>query len=521
MGYPSHLKNIRMAKPNLLNSIKLSKPKKSLFDLSHDVKLSCNMGMVIPVMCKEVVPSDRVQCSQEALVRLQPMVAPMMHRCDISFHTFFVPSRILWPNFDKWITNQKVAGVLPAAPTVNIGPLVGEPVDVGSLLDYFGLPLSSGAAIAETISALPLAAYQMIYNEYYRDQNLQPEIPFELIDGDNTANADLFILRKRAWEHDYFTAAAPSAQAGAAVDLPLGTITLHDTWETEGTPRFTVAGGAFTTGDVRQDGATPKIEIGIPTDKQAYDPDGTLITEPTTINDLRTAFRLQEWLEKSMRGGKRLFENILIFFGLRSPDARMQRPEYIYGTKTPIQISEVLNTTGTDEAPQGTMAGHGVAVVQPKTGTYSIQEWGYVITVMSVLPKTAYQQGIERMWLKNADPMQYYWPQFDHLGEQEIQNKELYAYTATGSETFGYIPRYAEYKFANSRVAGDFRTTLDFWHMGRIFAAQPSLNSDFVTSDPTHRVFAVTDPEEAKLLIHVYNKLRLIRPMSKYSTPTF
>ncbi|AXH76885.1 MAG: major capsid protein [Microviridae sp.] len=506
-----------MAKPNLLNSIKISSPKKSVFDLSHDVKLSCSMAELVPVMCLEVVPSDRIQCSQEALVRLQPMVAPMMHRCDVSFHTFFVPSRLLWPNFEKFITNQKVAGSIPAFPTVNIAeaPGDGHNVNTGDLADYLGLPLTDGTTEPETVSAMPFAAYQLIWNEYYRDQNNQDETDVVLLDGDNTANADLWTLQKRAWEHDYFTAAAPTAQAGDPVNLPLGTFNDVSVKINDGV----FAGGITLEGvpsDVIVQPDTPNDTVD-----SMYAQTSELQSQSTNINDLRTAFRLQEWLEKSMRGGRRLFENILVFFGLRSPDSRLQRPEYIYGSKSPIQISEVLNTTGTDDAPQGTMAGHGVSVVQPKNGTYNVQEWGYVITIMSVLPRTAYQQGIHRMWLKYKDPMQTYWPQFDHLGEQEIEKRELYAYTLASDDLFGYIPRYAEYKFMNNRVAGEFRTSLDFWHMGRKFSAVPALNADFIVADPTTRVFAVEDPDTDTLLVHVYNKVRAIRPMSKFSTPTF
>lgn len=500
---------------NLLNSVKMTRPKASVFDLSEDVKLSCNMGELIPVYVKDVVPSDKFRISNEALVRLQPMVAPMMHRCDISFHTFFVPYRILWPNFDKWITNQKVAGALPAHPYVTIK--TENPVTKGSLMDYMGLPLSGAMSPDANVNIDPgaLAAYQMVYNEYYRDQNLIDPVNFELIDGDNTANVDLFIKRKRAWEHDYFTACAPTAQAGEAVELPLAGMSdvpiLFNNVSgvtLEGVPTDVVV----------EAGVNPDINPD-----SLYAATSTIEAQSTTINDLRTAYRLQEWLEKSMRGGKRLFENILVFFGLRSPDSRLQRPEYISGSKTAIQISEVLNTTGTTEAPQGTMAGHGLSVVNPKDGVYHAKEWGFIITVMSIMPRTAYQQGISRMWSKITDPMQIYWPQFDHLGEQEVLNQEIFAYQGAGAneETFGYLPRYSEYKVAFNRVAGEFRDTLDFWHMGRIFESAPALNQQFIEADPTHRVFAVTDPEEQKILCHVYNKVTAIRPMSKYSTPTF
>lgn len=512
-----------MAKPNLLNSIKVTSPKMSGFDMSHDVKLSGNMGKLIPVACIECVPSDRIQISQEALVRLAPMVAPMMHRCDVSFHNFFVPTRLVWPNFDKWITNQKVGGALPAFPTINFGDSgIAFPVAAGQLADYMGIPISGDPLYTEfeTVSAVPFAAYQMIYNEYYRNQVTENEVLFELSDGDNTAGPiglSLTQLRDRAWEHDYFTAAAPEAQAGDPVSIPVlqNFPDVAVKVDQAGYPTGTVLTG--TPSNVPVDEGTPTPGLGsIYAETSELNP-----STPTTINDLRTAFRLQEWLEKSMRGGRRLFENILIFFGLRSPDMRMQRPEYIGGSKSAIQISEVLNTTGTEDAPQGTMAGHGVAVAQPKNSTYKVQEWGYVITIMSVMPKTAYQQGIPRHFLKHTDPMQIYWPQFDHLGEQEIAIRELFAYSTDSDVTFGYIPRYSEYKFMNSRVCGEFATTLDFWHMGRIFDVPPFLNSSFVLANPTHRVFAVTDENVHKLWMHVYHKIKMIRPMSKYSTPTF
>lgn len=505
---------------NLFNSVKYTRPKKSVFDLSHDVKLSCNMGELIPTMLMECVPSDKVKLGCESLLRFAPLVAPMMHRVDVSMHYFFVPSRLLWLHWEKFITNTPLTegGALPAFPTLD---LEDTHTQNGSLPDYMGIPLLDSPNTA-TVNAMPFAAYQMVYNEYYRDQNLQDEVDFALLDGDNTPNiASLLQKRKRAWEHDYFTACLPFAQKGEAVTIPIVGFQDVPVWRNEGippVPAATTLTGAPSSIVVTTQDAEPGSPVA---PEQLFAETSELDAQSATINDLRRAFKLQEWLEKAARGGSRYFESILSFFGLRSPDSRLQRPEYITGTKSPVQISEVLNSTGTAEAPQGSMAGHGVSVTQGKYGNYTCQEHGYIIGIMSIMPKTAYQDGLHRMWSKTVDPFQYYFPQFDHIGEQEVLQKEVFLGTLTPNATFGYVPRYAEYKFLNSRVAGDFRTTLDFWHMGRKFSIDPTLNSDFIECDATHRIFAVTNPEEQKLWCHIYHKVVAIRPMSKFSTPTF
>ena len=231
---------------------------------------------------------------------------------------------------------------------------------------------------------------------------------------------------------------------------------------------------------------------------------------------------MQEWLEKNARGGTRYIESILSHFGVKSSDARLQRPEYITGVKSPVIISEVLNTTGEDGGlPQGTMAGHGIAVSSGKSGSYYCEEHGFIIGIMSILPKTAYQQGIPKQFLKK-DTLDYYFPSFANIGEQEVKNNELFAYTASAEDTFGYVPRYAEYKYMPSRVAGDFRTTLDYWHLGRIFETQPALNQTFIECKPenTTRIFAVEDGTDP-LFCHVLNKIQAVRPMPKFGTPMF
>jgi len=243
-----------------------------------------------------------------------------------------------------------------------------------------------------------------------------------------------------------------------------------------------------------------------------------------TINDLRKAEKLQEWLEKNARGGTRYKESILAHYGVNTSDKRLQRPEYITGLKTPVIISEVLNTTGdiqgTADTPQGTMTGHGVAVNSGGAGTYFCEEHGYIMGIMSIMPKTAYQQGIPKDFIK-YDYLDFGFPEFAHLGEQAIDLNEIAAYLQdpTPSEAWGYIPRYSEYKFMLNRVAGDFRTSLNYWHMGRIFAAAPGLDEAFIVSDPTTRIFSVTDPDVQHMWVQVLNHIKALRPLPKYGTP--
>lgn len=514
---------------NLFNSVKMFKPKSNVFDLSHDVKLSFNMGELIPVMCEEAIPGDRFNIGCETLLRFAPMVAPIMHRVDMTVHYFFVPSRILWSNWEKFITNTEVGGLLPSFPFGQYSDGLGY----GRLHDYFGLP-NCPAPNQVKHTAMQFAAYQCTVNEYYRDQNLVPEIDYKLVDDFNDCSdgTPLGTLRRRAWQHDYFTAALPFAQKGDPVNIPIGSqkVILDPDAAVTDTPaliRRAIDHSLSATGNpLEYRDTTGELQDSVTTDEKVLDPNDTLITEDTgestTINDLRRAFRLQEWLEKAARGGSRYVENILAHFGVRSSDKRLQRPEYITGVKSPVQISEVLQTSSTDAAgPQGNMAGHGVGFMNGKYGNYFCEEHGYVLGIMSVMPKTAYQDGVAKQFLKFTDPFQYYWPSFAHIGEQEVEDTEVWAHTGNRPTVFGYVPRYAEYKFSNNRVAGDFKTSLNFWHMGREFAVAPVLNEEFITCDPTHRIFAVTDPAQQKLWAHVYHKVKAVRPMPKFGTPTF
>jgi hypothetical protein len=509
---------------NLFNSIKLERPKKNVFDLTHDVKLSADMGNLTPILTLECVPGDKFEIGCESLIRFSPLIAPVMHRMDVSMHYFFVPNRILWDNWEKFITDANSGAVMPYIASRQFEDRF-KPANPTSALtaDYLGVPPPPDFSTNTEINALPFAAYQCIYNEYYRDQNLIAPVNYKLIDGDNTTSTprvrELTDLRKRAWEHDYFTASLPFAQKGAAVDIPLGEISGDALVKTSGTT--TTLTGSPNSITVPNATSTPPYAPN-----QLFAETDGLELQPTTINDLRRAFRLQEWLEKNARGGTRYIESILTHFGVKSSDKRLQRPEYITGVKSPVIISEIVNTTGQVNQPgqdaglpQGNMAGHGMSVSSGRSGSYYCEEHGYIIGIMSVMPKTAYQQGIPKTFLKN-DTLDYYWPSFAHIGEQPVTNNELYAYTATGQDTFGYVPRYSEYKFMPSRVAGDFRTNLDYWHLGRIFNSQPSLSASFVECEPTKRVFAVTGQDQS-LYCHVLNKIKAIRPMPKFGTPMF
>ena len=496
------------------------KPKSSNFDLTHDVKLSCNMGKLVPVMLMECVPGDNVRIGGDALVRFAPMVAPVMQRMDVSIHYFFVPNRLLWPKWPEFITGAGIAAgtPLPLHPYIDVNSS-----SYTKLMDYFGIP-EAPVGYSEKVSALPFAAYQSIYNQYYADQNLIPNAHADnagnvpCVDGDNTANTWLYQLQTRAWAHDYFTAALPFAQKGPAVDMPSVEVNapvlanyssdgnMH--WPTTNPPGFDL--------QVEHHGVNPDYSVGqlfVDTKR-----DGS-VTAPT-INDLRIAEKVQQWLERNARAGTRLVESILGHFGVRSSDKRLDRPEYIVGVKSPVVISEVLNTTGTDELPQGNMAGHGISVTTGNFGKYFCEEHGFIVGIMSVMPQAAYMQGISRHF-NRFNSNDYYWPSFAHLGEQAVFLKELYAFTANSDKEFGYVPRYAEYKYMPSRVAGDFRDQLDYWHLARRFDGEPLLNKEFIECDvdETTRIFAVEDPDVDHLYCHVLNKVYARRLMPKFGTP--
>lgn len=506
----------------LFNSVKLQKPKTNVFDLSHEKKLSMNMGELVPIMLQEVVPGDKFRVSTESLIRMAPLVSPMMHRVNSFIHYFFVPNRLVWDNWQDFITGGRLGTDASVLPKLLLDPGATGAVlfNEGTLWDYFGLPTHGDIARHEStyISALPFRAYQLIYNEYYRDQNLSAPIDIKKTDAvDSTETSLLLTMRKRCWEKDYFTSALPWTQRGGEVLLP-GSLKYTDglpshVYNAIGDDLVDTAGNL--TSDVN--GHVNSVDAG--GQAARIETEGSL---DVSINEFRTAARLQAWLERNALGGSRYIESILAHFGVKTPDYRLQRPEYLGGGKTPVVISEVLNTSATATEAQGNMAGHGIGVGNSNSFKKYFSEHGYIIGIMSVMPRTAYQQGIPRMFTK-LDNLDYYFPEFANIGEQEVKNEEVYwrydQDRSVNESAFGYQSRYAEYKFNRDSVHGDFKSSLSHWHMGRIFGSMPSLNSAFVESDPTHRVFAVTTSTIDKLYVQLYNKVSAIRPMPVFGTP--
>lgn len=512
---------------NLFQNSYSTRPKKNAFNLSHEKKLSCNMAELVPFYLEEIIPGDRFSVNSEILMRLAPLVSPIMHRVNVYTHYFFVPNRIVWDNWQSFITGGEDGADASVAPMLRIGDATKEFFVKGKLPDYFGVPVTDGTTVAQgvDVSAIPFRAYAEIFNEYYRDQNLQDKIEFSKTDDLSTGDTErLTQIRTRNWEKDYFTSALPWAQKGNPVTAPIQMAYVQP----PGQVAFTYPGGNPTgvgSIDTNLDGVLNHETDGAMT-LENIDPDSTGID----IEELRISVKLQRWLERNARSGSRYIESIMAHFGERVPDYTAQRPVYLGGGKNPVVISEVLQTSATntqdtavDASVQGNMAGHGIVTGRSNKFKSKFTEHGYVIGIMSTLPRTAYQQGLERTWSKKSK-FDYFWPEFAQLGEQEVLNKEIYADFLNDNDlmesTFGYQSRYAEYKYKQSLVAGDFRDNLAFWHMGRKFTDLPTLSEEFIQADPRHDVFAVEDADTDKLYVQIYNNIKALRPIPLHNIPT-
>ena len=516
----------------------------SAFDLSREQKLSCKLGELVPTYLEEVLPGDQFRVKTESLVRFAPMLAPVMHRVDVFMHYFFIPNRIIWSEWEDFISGDRdgdITGVPITFPTVNANGSWASVAADNKLADYLGLPvqeLGNNLTPAFPVSQLPFRAYQQVYNDYYRDPNLEDEVDF-------STYTNFIQLRNRKWEKDYLTSALPFVQRGVAAGVPIDVNYSPQSSAYLAMTGTTNPDGSVQPGTGTLDTSASNLRANIVGGNGGNIDSGNLANRPTRIenlsssldfqiNELRKASALQRWLEKQALGGYRYIETIYSHFGVKSSDRRLQRAEYLGGGKTPVLISEVLNTSATTydntEMPQGTMTGHGISAGESISFQTSIEEHGYIMGIMSIMPKPVYMNGVHRHWLRN-DKFDYFWPELANLGEQEVKDVEVMVTdnAVTNDSTFGYQQRYAEYKYGRSTVHGDFRNTLDYWHMARKFAKDgsgngPGLNAAFMDcdhfDDTISNVFAVDDAQVDTCWVQLYHDVKARRPMPYFANPS-
>lgn len=507
-------------------------PKYNTFDLSHDKRMSLKMGEIIPVMAVDVLPGDKFTIESSHLTRMLPLVAPVMHNVKVKMRYFFSPNRLVWDNWEDFITGPESA----VDTTEPVHPYINTTSIPSSLADYMGVSTADGiGGQTVEVNALPFAHYQFIWNEYFRDQNLQQEVAYELSDGNNTANASLFQKRKVAWQHDRFTSSLPFTQKGPEVTLPI----LDANSIVQG---VTFKSGARTP-DVLYNVNSDAIYVNKPNNGIQTNANGEIISSSqliafdntanllidqaalnqnaATINELREAFAIQKWLELNARTGNRYTEHIQAHFGVKPQDSRLQRPEEFGGSVSNIQFSEVLQTSQTDQTSSqalGQMGGHGITASGSRKASYYAQEHGWIFAFMYVVPDTTYSQGVPAKFNK-VDRYDYYQPLLAHLGEQPVLNKELYATGGTAdNNTFGYLPIYDEYRHELNTVHGLMKSSLEYWHLGRKFSSYPALNSAFIECLPSERIF-VEEGDAEQVIAHVYNDLKVQRKVPYYGTP--
>lgn len=496
---------------------------RSRFNRSHGYKTTFNEDYLIPIFIDEVLPGDTFSLRSTLFTRVSTLISPIMDNMYLDTFFFYVPERLLFENFQRMCGEQEN----PSDSTDFIFPTVKSPsggFTVGSLADYFGLPI--GIDNIE-VRAEPFRAYNLIWNEWFRDENLQDSVPFTKADSDNISN---YQLLKRGKRHDYFTSCLPSPQKGPGVELPLS-----------GNAPILAGGSSATFADqfgysLDKDHHALCQETEVDGYRNAvFSSFGYAGTTPwayadlsqvsaATINSLRQAFQIQKWYERAARGGTRYTEILRSYFGVVSPDARLQRPEYLGGSSHRIDVNIVPQTSASDDnTPQANLSAFAVGMNGRGDGfSKSFVEHGWILGFVNVRADLTYQQGINKMWLRSTK-FDMYWPTFAHLGEQAVLNKEIFAQgTSVDDDVFGYQERYGEYRYYPNQITGEFRSTyaqsLDSWHLAEKFDSLPTLSSQFIESNvPVDRIVAVQS--EPHFLLDAFFDLTCVRPMPLYGVP--
>lgn len=575
----------RRQRPNHFSQIPNSPIHRSVFDRSHDYKTTMDSGYLIPFFVDEVLPGDTFKLRVNAFVRMNTLIAPFMDNVFMDTFFFFVPTRLVWDNWQKFCGEQKNPG---DSTDFLIPSLAGTNTFInGSIFDYMGLPTGVALDPSNTpINSLPFRAYNLIYNEWFRDENLIDSIAVPTGDGPDPVSN--YTLCKRAKRHDYFTSALPWPQKGPSVDVgltgnapivgfgadgykfnftsdpadgqgpssswQLGAEDVHDmgkleaffgnkvdagnqarAWQNYGPP------SSAWTSVIQQKDSDSSIQLTalkgsglssfyhfgggylLPTNSSETPYADLSGVSAITINDLRQAFQIQKFYEKWARGGSRYTETLRVMFNVISPDARLQRPEYLGGTHSRVNVVPTAQTSSTDSvSPQSNLSAFGVLGDSAHGFNKSFVEHGYVIGLCCLRADITYQQGLNRMWSRRQ-LFDFYWPTLAHLGEQVVYNKEIYTQgTADDNGVFGYQERYAEYRYKPSMITGKLRSTdaqsLDVWHLAQKFDTLPKLNKDFIEENPPiNRVIAVQN--EPQFFADFWFDLKTSRPMPVYSVP--